>query len=61
LGSAGNANNLLHLGNLREMLSKGLREMKAQGWIKDKHERELISALEHHIQWATRSAPRSGP
>jgi len=61
LGSAGNANNLLHLGNLREMLSKGLREMKAQGWIKDKHERELIKALEHHIQWATRSAPRSGP
>jgi len=60
VASLGNASNLLHLGNLREMLGRGLREMKAQGWIKDKHERDLILALERHIAAATRTAPRSG-
>lgn len=60
VASVGNANNLLHLGNLREMLGRGLREMKAQGWIKDKHERDLILALERHIATAQRTAPRGG-
>ncbi len=61
VASIGNGNNLLHLGNLREMLARGLREMKAQGWIKDKHERDLILALERHIATAQRTAPRPGP
>ena len=60
LASMGNGNNILHLGNLRELLGKGLREMKAQGWIKDKHEREFIVALERHIHTAQRTAPRPG-
>jgi len=61
VASLGNSNNLLHLGNLRDMLGRGLREMKAQGWIKDKHERDLIVALERHITGAARTAPRGGP
>ncbi len=61
LASVGNANNLLHLGNLRSLLSRGLAAMKAQGWIKDKHERELLIALERHIATAARNAPRRGP
>jgi len=60
VASLGNSNNLLHLGNLRDMLARGLREMKGKGWIKDKHERELIEALERHIAGAARTAPRSG-
>lgn len=59
--SVGNANNLLHLGNLKSMLTRGLAEMKAQGWIKDKHERELLSNLERHIAAATRTAPKQVP
>jgi hypothetical protein len=54
LASVGNANNLLHLGNLPALLRQGLAEMKAQGWIKDKHERELLSNLERHIEFAAR-------
>ena len=61
LVSLGNANNLLHLGNLREMLGRGLAGLKAQGWIKDRHERELIISLERHIVAASRTAPRAGP
>jgi len=61
LVSLGNANNLLHLGNLREMLGRGLADLKAQGWIKDRHERELIISLERHIVAASRTAPRAGP
>ena len=60
VASVGNGNNVLHLGNLREMLARGLREMKTQGWIKDKHERELIVALERHIAHAAKTAPRGG-
>jgi len=55
LASVGNANNLLHLANLRTLLSRGLADMKAQGWIKDKHERELLLSLERHIDAATRT------
>jgi len=60
LTSVGNGNNLLHLANLRTMLSQGLARMKAQGWIKDKHERELLGALERHIASAARTAPKGG-
>src|SRR3989454_5849371 len=60
LASVGDQNNLLHLGNLKALLGRGLADMKAQGWIKDKHERELILALERHIETAARTAPRSG-
>jgi len=60
LASIGNGNNLLHLANLKETLASGLARMKAQGWIKDKHERELIEALERHIAAAARTAPRGG-
>jgi len=55
LASVGNANNLLHLANLQSLLSRGLAEMKAQGWIKDKHERELLQNLERHIEAAART------
>jgi len=55
LASVGNANNLLHLANLPTLLSRGLAEMKAQGWIKDKHERELLQNLERHIAAAART------
>jgi hypothetical protein len=61
LASVGNANNLLHLGNLKALLSRGLAEMKSQGWIKDKHERELLLSLERHISAATKSAPKQEP
>lgn len=61
IASVGNANNLLHLGNLKSLLSRGLAEMKAQGWIKDKHERELLETLERHILAATRTSPREPP
>jgi hypothetical protein len=60
VASVGNANNLLHLGNLKSLLSRGLAEMKAQGWIKDKHERELLINLERHIDAAARTAPKAG-
>lgn len=61
LATVGNANNLLHLGNLKSLLSRGLAEMKSQGWIKDKHERELLLNLERHISAATKSAPKQEP
>ncbi len=61
LASVGNANNMLHLANLREMLGRGLAGLKAQGWIKDRHERELVMHLERHIAMAARTAPRTGP
>jgi len=60
LSSMGNGNNVLHLQNLRQMLAMGLARMKAEGWIKDKHEREFIEALERHITTAHRTAPRGG-
>lgn len=60
VASVGNGNNLLHMANLREMLARGLAQMKAQGWIKDRHERELLEALERHIATAARTAPRGG-
>ena len=60
VASVGNSTNLLHLANLKDMLSQGLAEMKAQGWIRDKHERELIEALERHIAAASRTAPKGG-
>lgn len=60
LASVGNGNNLLHLSNLRQMLAQGLARMKQQGWIKDKHERELLEALERHIATAQRTAPKGG-
>jgi len=61
LASVGNSNNLLHLANLREMLGRGLAGLRAQGWIKDKHERELVMALERHVAIAARTAPRTAP
>ncbi len=60
LTSVGNANNILHLGNLKPLLTKGLGEMKAQGWIKDKHERKLLQNLERHIAAASRTMPKAG-
>jgi len=59
--TARNANTLLHSGTCGRYLRGDCARSKRKGWIKDKHERELIKALEHHIQWATRSAPRPGP
>lgn len=61
IASVGNANNLLHLGNLKTMLSRGLADLKSQGWIKDKHERELLLNLERHIEAAARTAPKQQP
>jgi len=61
LASVGNSNNLLHLANLRELLGRGLAGLRAQGWIKDKHERELVMALERHVAVAARTAPRATP
>lgn len=61
VASVGNANNVLHLGNLKSLLSRGLAEMKTQGWIKDKHEREFLERLERHITEAARTAPKSPP
>jgi hypothetical protein len=44
--------------DLPEMLAKGLAEMKNQGWIKDKHEKELLASLQKHIALASSTAPR---
>jgi hypothetical protein len=60
LTSVGNGNNILHLANLREMLGRGLAGLKAQGWIRDKHERELLYSMERHIVAAAQTAPRHG-
>lgn len=61
LTSVGNSNNMLHMANLREMLARGLAGLKSQGWIKDRHERDLILAVERHIQVAAQTAPRAAP
>jgi len=61
LASVGNGSNLLHLANLRELLRQGLAGLRAQGWIRDRHERDLIEALERHIALAAPSAPLIEP
>jgi len=49
--------NVLHNKDLPGMLAKGLSEMKNQGWIKDKHEKELLQSLQKHIELASQTAP----
>jgi len=49
--------NILHREDLPSMLVKGFADMKRQGWIKDKHEKELLQSLQKHITYAAASAP----
>jgi len=58
IGSVSMSSNILHMRDLPEMLAKGLAEMKNQGWIKDKHEKELLASLQKHIALASSTAPR---
>ncbi len=58
INSKGMSANILHRKDLPGMLAKGLTEMKKQGWIKDKHEKELLQSLQKHISVAASTAPQ---
>ncbi len=60
IGSASMSANILHRNDLHFILAKGLAEMKSQGWIKDKHEKELLQSLQKHISTAASTAPPKG-
>ena len=57
IGSVSMSANILYKRDLPEMLVRGLAEMKNQGWIKDKHEKELLQSLQKHISMASSTAP----
>ena len=57
IGSVSMSSNILHMRDLPAMLQKGFAEMKNQGWIKDKHEKELLASLQKHIALASATAP----
>ena len=57
IGSVSMSSNILHMKELPDMLMRGLAEMKNQGWIKDKHEKELLASLQKHIAIASATAP----
>jgi len=57
IGSVSMSSNILHMKELPDMLARGLAEMKNQGWIKDKHEKELLASLQKHIALASSTAP----
>ena len=57
IGSVSMSSNKHHMRDQPEMHAKGLAEMKNQGWIKDKHEKELLASLQKHIALASSTAP----
>ena len=57
VGSVSMSVNILHRRDLPEMLTRGFAEMKNQGWIKDKHEKELLLSLQRHMTMASSTAP----
>lgn len=58
LGSAGMRSNVLHQENLAQVLAQGLALLKHEGWIKDRHERDLLASYSRHVTAAQGTAPR---
>ena len=57
INSVSMSSNILHRKDLPDMLARGLASMKDQGWIKDKHEKDLLQSLQKHIALAASTAP----
>jgi len=57
IGSVSMSANVLHRRDLPDMLVRGFAELKSHGWIKDKHEKELLRSLQRHITMASSTAP----
>lgn len=57
INSVSMSSNILHRKDLPDMLTRGLAAMKDQGWIKDKHEKDLLQSLQKHIALAASTAP----